>query len=215
MKQHQMLSQEELGKVLAELKLKAAVDADFRQQFVADPKAVIGEITGKQLNSGAVVDVVESRPEVLATYVVPVLHTEAQPQAPLVLSDQSEWTMEDYTATVEYVLNRAGMDACFRNDFLANPVATVEKQAGKKIAEEFRFDVREARPGAALTFVLPKFVGENGLTDAELMLMNAGSKTKTQSVIGIVAGTAMAIGGVVTGQPWLVVSGAVLLVMSP
>jgi hypothetical protein len=211
MKQHEFsLSQEELGRIVAEVSQKAAVDADYRSRFVADPKAVIGEITGKQLPSEAIIDVIESCPDVVTTYVLPALNSEAQPQAPLVLSDQSEWTEEDYTATVCHVMNKASFDAVFRNDFLANPSVAIEKQAGKKIPEGFRFDVREARPEAALTFALPKFVGENGLTDEELLMIAAGNNSAkiTASVLfGVVAlAGIVATGGAALGA----VTGAVV-----
>ena len=209
MEQQALLSQEEFAKVITEISQKAAVDADFRSRFVADAKAVVGEITGKQLPSDAIIDVIESRPEVITTYVVPALNTEAQPQAPLVLSDQSEWTMDDYVATVRHVLNKASFDACFRKDFLDNPSATIEKQAGKKIPEGFRFDVREARPEAALTFALPRFVGENGLTDEEMLMISAAGKSAKITGIVLAAVAIVAVGIATGGAAYAAATGIV------
>jgi hypothetical protein len=172
----EILTQEELQKATLEIAQKSAVDADFREKFIADPKSVVGEILGKKLPDDTVIDVFDSRPEVITTYIVPVFigADKGITLTPPVLVAGEDWTPQEYADTVHYILNKTAIYADFRKDFLANPRSVIEQQSGKKIPESFLFDVKEVRPEADLTFALPRFVGEEGLTDEELMIAATG-----------------------------------------
>jgi predicted phage tail protein len=196
----ELLTQEELQKATLEIAQKSAVDADFREKFIADPKSVVGEILGKKLSDDTVIDVFDSRPEVITTYIVPAFigADKGITLTPPVLVAGEDWTPQEYADTVHYILNKTAIDADFRKDFLANPRSVIEQQAGKKIPESFLFDVKEVRPEADLTFALPRFVGEEGLTDEELMMIAGGKSCKqVMAIVGYsIMGAAAIVGGV-------------------
>lgn len=64
-------TQQEINNCIAACKRKAAVDAAFRKQLLADPAAAIRELSGKEIPSGFRIKVLENDPDYDATFVLP------------------------------------------------------------------------------------------------------------------------------------------------
>ena len=64
-------TKEDLDKTKSTIAAKAAFDRDFRAEVLANPVAMIEKISGKKIPEGYSVDVIENKPGVVATFVLP------------------------------------------------------------------------------------------------------------------------------------------------
>jgi hypothetical protein len=64
-------SKGEVEKLRQTLAAKSAFDAAFRKELLANPNKVIEETAGKKIPDGYSIDVIESKPGVVATFVLP------------------------------------------------------------------------------------------------------------------------------------------------
>ncbi|MDR2705974.1 MAG: NHLP leader peptide family RiPP precursor [Planctomycetaceae bacterium] len=110
----------------------------------------------------------------------------------------SDWTKEDLDKVKSTISAKAALDKKFRDEVLANPVAVIEKLAGKKIPDNYSIDVVENKPGVLATFVLPNFYGDK-LGNDELIAIAGGRGDVTAANTNVVANAeAVANAAVVT-----------------
>jgi hypothetical protein len=110
----------------------------------------------------------------------------------------SDWTKEDLNKVKTMINAKAAFDKKFRDEVLANPVAVIEKLAGKKIPDSYSIDVVENKPGVLATFVLPNFYGDK-LGNDELVAIAGGRGDVTAANTNVVANAeAVANAAVVT-----------------
>jgi len=64
-------NQEEMNYVYLKVQKTAMTDEVFRKELIADPKAAIEKLSGKELPQGFKIKVVESDPAYAATFVLP------------------------------------------------------------------------------------------------------------------------------------------------
>ena len=94
----------------------------------------------------------------------------------------ADWTKEGLDKVRATIGAKAAFDKAFREEVLANPVATIEKIAGKKIPEGYSVDIIENKPGTVATFVLPNYYGDKIGQEELVAIAGARSKTATNTV---------------------------------
>ena len=94
----------------------------------------------------------------------------------------AEWTKEDLDKVKATIGAKAAFDKAFRAEVLANPVAMIEKIAGKKIPDGYSVDIIENKPGTIATFVLPNYYGDKIGQEELAAIAGARSKTSTNTV---------------------------------
>jgi len=70
------------------------------------------------------------------------------------------WTQEEVDNIIVEAKKRAITDKSFRELVLADPKAAIEKISGKPVPAVMKIKVIESDPNYHVTFVLPKFVGD-------------------------------------------------------
>ncbi len=66
-------TKEEIESLRVEISKKAATDAEFRKEILANPKKTIESICGKKIPEEFSIDVIENKPGVVKTFVLPNL----------------------------------------------------------------------------------------------------------------------------------------------
>ncbi len=66
-------SNEEVEALRIEISKKAATDENFRKEILANPKGVIEKLAGKKIPEEFSIDVIENKPGVVKTFVLPNL----------------------------------------------------------------------------------------------------------------------------------------------
>lgn len=64
---------EEIENLRIEISKKAAVDADFREKILINPKKAIEQYYGKRIPEELSIDVIENKPGIVKTFVLPNL----------------------------------------------------------------------------------------------------------------------------------------------
>ncbi len=64
-------TQQEIDATFKKIQAKAATDKDFRQKVLSDPNAAIKEISGKDVPTDIKLNVIENKPGVDQTFVLP------------------------------------------------------------------------------------------------------------------------------------------------
>jgi hypothetical protein len=62
---------EEVNKVISLIKERSATDKEFRKRVLSEPQKAIKEISGKDLPQGFKIKIIENKPGVDQTYVLP------------------------------------------------------------------------------------------------------------------------------------------------
>ncbi len=78
---------------------------------------------------------------------------------------------------VKVLINRAMTDDAFRNEFLRNPEAIIEKETGKKLPEGIHIKAVEETPTTVCIVVPAKFPAEAELSDEALSQVAGGVTT--------------------------------------
>jgi hypothetical protein len=94
----------------------------------------------------------------------------------------ADWTKEDVDKVKAIITAKAAFDKAFRAEVLANPAATIEKIAGKKIPDGFSVDIIENKPGTMATFVLPNYYGDKLGHEELAAIAGARSAVETNTV---------------------------------
>mgnify|MGYP001584005813 CR=1 FL=1 len=64
-------SRQDVERAIAEIAKRSSGDAEFRKRTLENPGAVIAEVSGKALPPGYAIEIIESRPGIDWTYVLP------------------------------------------------------------------------------------------------------------------------------------------------
>ena len=93
------------------------------------------------------------------------------------------------------IVQRAWKDDAFREEFVADPKATIEKYSGQKLPAEFKI-VALAEDDKTIHFVIPpKPANTDELSDEDLEKVAGGVDLITGIVIGVAALAAVGIAG--------------------
>jgi len=147
---------------------RALKDEGFKQELLANPKAVVEKELGTKFPEGIEINVLEETEDSLYM-VLPsnpyegLTESELKASLGLTLEDVAQWVLEqqrnallDDTTSVQ-VITRAWRDQAFKHELLCNPEAVIEKELGAGISASINIRILEE---TAHTFylVLPKLL---------------------------------------------------------
>jgi Nitrile hydratase, alpha chain len=99
------------------------------------------------------------------------------------------------------IVQHAWKDDAFRDEFIADPKATIEKYSGQKLPAEYKF-VAHAEDDKTIHFVIPpKPANTDELSDEDLEKVAGGIDIIGGIIIGVAAvmGATLAVGGADAG----------------
>ena len=89
----------------------------------------------------------------------------------------SQWTQETINGVLKQIYEKASTDKAFRELCLSRPEAAVKQVTNQELPEGFTVRFVD-NGGANATFVLPDFLGDSELSDAQLEAVVGGKKKK-------------------------------------
>ena len=84
------------------------------------------------------------------------------------------WTQAEFDEVYKKARAKAGSDAAFRKNLLANPNKAIAALSGKEIPANYKIKVIEADPAYQATFVLPDLVSDE-MSDEDLKKVAGGA----------------------------------------
>ncbi|MCS6960031.1 MAG: NHLP leader peptide family RiPP precursor [Pseudanabaenaceae cyanobacterium SKYGB_i_bin29] len=145
---------------MAELFDLVQADANFKQQFIANPKAALAEV-GMTVADNVEVNVLEETDKNVYFVIPPA---------------EAAGTLNTEDDVIAQLIARAATDAALRSEMLADPKAVIARETGLVIPEEANVTVFEQTADKAY-FVIPRATvqdGERELSAEELETVAGG-----------------------------------------